>query len=45
MIVYVTYSSSFCIDVPDGATDKEISSACAAAIPCSYDSFEWEEYE
>lgn len=45
MTVYVTYTFSLCVDVPDGATDKKINEACAAAAPCSYDNFEWEEYE
>lgn len=45
MTVYVTYTTSLCVDVPDGATDKEIKEACAAAAPCSYDDFKWKGYE
>nr|DAU46894.1 MAG TPA: hypothetical protein [Caudoviricetes sp.] len=44
MKIWVTYTYSEVIEVPDDATDKEISEVCAAEAPRGdYDEFRWEE--
>ena len=46
MLVYVTYTYNEIIDVPDNATNDEISNICAEEAPSGdYDEFSWEKYD
>ena len=46
MKVYVTYTYNEVIDVPDDATNDEISDICAEEVPRGdYDEFSWEKYD
>ena len=45
MKIYVTYTYNEVIDVPDDASDSDITEACAAEAPCSYDEMVWDYFE
>lgn len=44
MLVWATYTIYRGIEVPDDASDSDITEVCAAEAPCDYDEVTWEGY-
>ena len=44
MLVCATYTVNRVVEVPDDASDSDITKACAAEAPCDYDKVIWYSY-
>ena len=45
MLVWATYTVNRVVEVPDDASDSDITEACATEAPCSYDEMVWDYFE
>ena len=45
MLIWATYTIYQNVEVPDDASDTDITEACAAEAPCDYDEVVWEYFE
>lgn len=44
MLVWATYTVNRVVEVPDDASDSDITEACAVEAPFDYDEVTWEGY-
>lgn len=43
MLIWATYTVNRVVEVPDDASDTDITKACAAEAPCDYNKVTWAE--
>lgn len=45
MLVWATYTVNRVVEVPDDASERDITEICMAEAPCSYDEMSWDYFD